>query len=193
LTEAQRQQLVQSFHDIDFTYNGETFEPNIVRGDERWELEFPAIIINFGKTAVNADTFLGGYLYQYPATSWKRPYGSYGATEWEECSVIVYAKHTTNGTHGMIVADFLMNVIRRKILTTWRKLVRGFHGKLEQENGLHVENITHVIMWDGVYGYKITFDIKTVVTWNTIPDGEESTDAPLTTVANFIEDGVDGI
>ncbi len=190
--------LVADLHNLSpIVYSGETFQVSdeslvIARGSERWELKFAAIIVNFGLNTVPADNFLAAVVGKYPANDWRRPYDIKGSTEYENVDVLIYARHGPNKTHGALIAQAITKLVRGRILTQWRILCRSFHAKLETENGLRVVNVTHLLQWENVYAYKISFDIKTPVVWSLIPATEGETQAPITQAITYNEDGVDG-
>ena len=194
LIESQRKTLMESLATIDFTYNDVDLDPVIARASERWELTHSAIIVDFATQSREGDVFLGAAMYEYPADDWRKPYTFYGSTEIEDITIKILAKHdATNGFHGAAISEFLQQMVQHHVLVKWKRLIRGWSGSLITEGGAPAKNITDLLQNENEYGYLMTLEAKTAVTWSNIPDSEDDSDTPLTELAEIRESGVDGV
>ena len=118
ISETEKDTLVESLKSVDFTVNGHTFAPRLLREGEDITRTDSAIVVNFlptgKKYGVGVSTFMGNR---------DNPnYQDYGYGE-EERLIVKACALTQQGIHGRNLCNAWLTAVERYIRYNWSKII----------------------------------------------------------------------
>lgn len=176
LIETDRGRLIKSIKDdVDYTYGSWNPSPIIARYFEGHDWDNPQILIDF--LPANRDKFksMSNLIGQ---ASPNFEYHQFGWCQLERCVIRCYAgKHENDrALNGRLLASHLADQTLTYILRNWDSLLSTMSAAIELYEPVASTDASIYISSRGsyVYIYEISFFIRTLFTWNDLP--EETTE-----------------
>jgi len=173
LTETQRGLLIKDIKtNVDFSYD-EDYDPNpqIVRYFEGHDWTNPQILVDF--LPASRVKFFSISNMIAPATPLGQ-YHSFAHIQMEQCVIRCYAgKHQNNrNLNGRLLVESMAQKLRKHILRKWDSLLFDMCASIEKYEDMPLRDVSIFDRSRGtmVYIYELSFYIRTLFSWNNIPD-----------------------
>lgn len=177
LTEIQRGELIKDIKDnVDFSYG--SYDPilTIARYFEGHDWTNPQILIEF--LPANRNKFMSVSHLTSPATP-NSQYHNFGYCQIENVTIRCYAgKKHNDSIHGRLIAESFAQKIKNHVLRNWNTLLRDMHASLEEYEPFSLRDVSIFDRTKGtmVYIYEFSFYLRTLFTWNNVPEDYEEED-----------------
>jgi hypothetical protein len=160
LSEDNRDDLVDSIANLQYTYNLTGFTPLVIRADEDIPSESQIISVSFMETPIK----VGQSLNQFISLRENTNYSNYGYGEVEKVYVRVFSENVS-GYNGRNIVQKWSKEIEDYIRVYWNSLITG--GSIDQYT-LSRKQVSNPFA-QRQYGYEIAISVTTTNAWTDEP------------------------